>query len=383
MPGGRPRTVLIAMLGLLIPLAGCEDAGRGSSTSGLGSAPPAGSSATVAPAPATGAPATESPSPASTLLPTGSWARVVTIGPSPAAREDHTLTVAGDGTAWVFGGRDGSEVFGDLWQLDLATDAWRERSPAGDAPAARFGHEAVWLPGRGLVVFAGQAAPDRFFDDLWLYDPAADRWTLLPAGGGVPVARYGTCAGLGPDGRLWISHGFTEDGVRFADTHAYDFATGTWSDEAPSDAGPIQRCLHTCWWRADGTFALYGGQTTGVPALGDLWTLKSGGGGAATNRWTEIGGDHPPPRNLPAVARHGQATIILGGRGIEKTALADGWQLPDATGAFSPLAISADSGPSARWGAALIDDPTRDGLVLFGGTDGANAVGDLWTLGWQ
>lgn len=291
--------------------------------------------------------------------------------------------MAEDGSAWVFGGRDGPTVFADLWQLDLATDNWRERSPAGDAPPARFGHEAVWLPGRGLLVFAGQAAADRFFNDLWLYEPTGDRWTLLPAGGSVPVARYGTCAALGPDGHLWISHGFTEDGVRFADTHAYDFAAGTWSDEAPTSAGPIQRCLHTCWWRTDGTFALYGGQTTGVPALGDLWTLRPGGGGAATNIWTEIGGDRPPARNLPAVARHGQSTIIVGGRGTEKTALADGWQLPDATGVFSPLPISADAAPSARWGAALIDDPTRDGLVLFGGTDGANAVGDVWTLGWQ
>jgi hypothetical protein len=321
--------------------------------------------------------------PASTLVPAGTWASIATTGASPAAREDHTMTVADDGTVWVFGGRDGAAVFGDLWALDLAAGGWQAHSPAGDAPASRFGHEAVWVPGRGLVVFAGQAAPDKFFNDLWLYDPAADRWTLLPASGSVPVARYGTCAGVGPDGRLWISHGFTEDGVRFADTHAYDFATATWSDQAPSSAGPIERCLHTCWWRSDGTFALYGGQTTGVAALGDLWTLTPGAGGAATNSWQEVGGDHPPARNLPAVARHGQATIIIGGRGTERTALADAWQVPDATAVFSPLDIVAGPGPGARWGASLIDDPTGDGLFLFGGTNGDHAFGDVWALGWQ
>ena len=44
------------------------------------------------------------------------------------------------------------------------------------------------------------------------------------------------------DGRLWISHGFTEDGVRFSDTRAYDFEAGTWSDETP-DGRPARRAL--------------------------------------------------------------------------------------------------------------------------------------------
>ncbi|HYN70656.1 MAG TPA: kelch repeat-containing protein [Candidatus Eisenbacteria bacterium] len=314
-----------------------------------------------------------------TPLPGGAWAGIVTTGESPAAREDHTLTVDEAGaTAYLFGGRDGATVFGDLWALDLASDTWQLRSPAGDAPLPRFGHEGVWIPGRGLVIFAGQAG-SAFFNDLWLYDPAADRWSLLPAAGSVPVPRYGTCAALGPDGRLWMSHGFTEDGIRFADSHAYDFAAGMWSDEAPAGNGPIERCLQTCWWRSDGTFALYGGQTTGVAALGDLWTLTPGGGGGPTNTWSEVGGDLPPARNLPAVARHAQATIILGGRGIEKTALADAWQLPDATGTFSPLPVSGEV-PPPRWGASLIDDPIRDRLVLFGGTADGGALGDLWAL---
>ena len=92
-------------------------------------------------------------------------------------------------------------------------------------PAARFGHEAAWVEDVGLVVFAGQAGAT-FFNDLWAYDPDADAWTELPGSGDVPVSRYGTCAAVGPDGRLWISHGFTSDGVRFSDTRAYDFELG-------------------------------------------------------------------------------------------------------------------------------------------------------------
>ena len=135
-------------------------------------------------------------------------------------------------------------------------------------------------------IFAGQS-PTTFYNDLWAYDPAADRWRELPAGGDAPVARYGSCAAIGPDGRLWISHGFTSEGSRFADTRAYDFTTHDWSDETPAGERPVERCLHGCWWTDDGRLALYAGQTTGVPALGDLWQLTPGPR-IGTNAWSEV-----------------------------------------------------------------------------------------------
>ena len=58
--------------------------------------------------------------------------------------------------------------------------------PGGQGPAARFGHEAVWVDGVGLVVWAGQAGPTAFFDDLWAFDPAANDWSHLPNDGPIP-----------------------------------------------------------------------------------------------------------------------------------------------------------------------------------------------------
>ena len=203
--------------------------------------------------------------------------------------------MTGDGrSALLFGGRDGTTVFGDLWSYDLGSDAWTELSP-GAGPEARFGHEAVWVDGVGLVVFAGQSGAT-FFNDLWAYDPAAATWTELPGSGDVPVSRYGTCGAVGPDGRLWISHGFTSDGVRFSDTRAYDFDAGAWADETPDGPRPVERCLHGCWWTDDGALALYAGQTTGTLALDDYWTLADG-------EWSEVTTALPPGRNLYARAQ--------------------------------------------------------------------------------
>ena len=137
--------------------------------------------------------------------------REITPSGGPAPREDYTWTVDGDSgdVAYLFGGR-GATVLADLWAYDLAADSWSEVAASG--PAARFGHNAAWVDGVGLVIFAGQGERG-FFNDLWAFDPSAGAWRLLSAGGAVPVPRYGSCATIGPDGRLWISHGFTSEGA--------------------------------------------------------------------------------------------------------------------------------------------------------------------------
>lgn len=326
-------------------------------------------------------PSLPAPSPSvgsATPAPEG-WAELASSEPTPAPREDHTWTITPDGdTAYLFGGRDGGTVFGDLWAYSLATDAWRSVAPSGQTPPARFGHNAVWVSGIGLVIFAGQTGAD-FFNDLWAYDPASNAWRSLPATGALPVARYGSCAASGPDGRLWISHGFTSEGQRFADTRAFDFETGTWTDETPIGDAPIRRCLHACWWTDDGRLMLYGGQTTGTGALGDLWLLTPGER-PGTNTWTErpVPEGMPPDRNLYAAARWGQGTLVFGGQGLDGDYLADTWWLGD-----DATALPVDTGgaaPSARSGAEMVADGSRGRVLLFGGKDGQAAFGDIWRL---
>jgi Galactose oxidase, central domain len=273
--------------------------------------------------------------------------------------------------AYLFGGRDGEVVFGDLWAYDLASDTWEElAAPAG--PAARFGHEAVWVEGTGLVAFAGQAGPTTFFSDLWTYDPGAGSWRELPSSGAVPVARYGTCAGIGPDGRLWISHGFTAENARFADTVAYDFGSGAWTVETPDAPVPVNRCLHGCWWTDTGELALYGGQTTGAAALGDLWLLEAGA-------WTRVDGARPAERNLYARARLPRGTLLFGGQTVDRSYLADAFLLRDGEADAVFLEI-AGPGPSPRAGAEMVVDGPRERVLLFGGRDADRAYSDLWEL---
>jgi galactose oxidase-like protein len=301
-----------------------------------------------------------------------SWS-ALTVGPGPARREDHTWTLASDAkTALLFGGRDGSTVYDDLWAYDLARDAWTRLAPDGPAPPGRFGHNAVWVDGTGLVVFAGQNGAD-FYNDLWAYDPAANGWRRLPAIGELPVARYGSCAAVGPDARLWISHGFTSEGTRFADTRAYDFELTTWTDETPTGDLPVNRCLHACWWTTDGRFVLYGGSTTGVTALGDEWALGKG-------VWTQIGQARPPARNLyAAVQIEPGITLVFGGQGLKGGYLDDAWLFNETRP--SPIALVAEGAPPPpRSGAEMVLDLKHHRVLLFGGKNDSGALGDLWGL---
>jgi hypothetical protein len=54
------------------------------------------------------------------------------------------------------------------------------------APCARYGHTALEFRG-SMVVFGGQG--EIFLNDLWLYNPRTNRWTLLETYGTPPSPR--------------------------------------------------------------------------------------------------------------------------------------------------------------------------------------------------
>jgi len=298
------------------------------------------------------------------------WQRI-TPDAGPAAREDHTWTVDGDGRyAYLFGGRDGEKEFGDLWRYDLQRDTWKRLAPKGAAPASRFGHSAVWAEGHGLVIFAGQRGPD-FFDDLWVFDPDQRRWRVLPARGQVPKRRYGSCMVVGTDGRLWISHGFTSSG-RFDDTRAYNLKTERWATLTPDGRLPGERCLHDCFTSASGELVLYGGQDDGAFALGDLWVM------GRDRDWERRDDPKPKPRRLYAVTEAGAYAYVFGGAGEDNGTFDDLWRVDRETLEFERVRVEGH-GPKARYAGTLITDPLRERLLLFGG-QGANAKADVWEL---
>ena len=117
----------------------------------------------------------------------------------------------------VFGGTGKN----DVWTLSLSgTPTWTQVFPAGPLPHGRFGHAAVYDPGRGRMVVHGGAYPDfpdyDFFSDAWQLDLSGSPvWTQLAPSGTVPPARLNHGAVYDPGNDRMVLFGGESNGPTF------------------------------------------------------------------------------------------------------------------------------------------------------------------------
>jgi len=295
----------------------------------------------------------------------------------PPARYDHTLTLdVANNKLILFGGRDGSKLFGDTWTYDLEASAWREVKTS-TAPEARFGHAAAFdAKSRRVLVFGGQAGG--FFNDVWAFDTAKETWQKIETKGTAPAARYGTSAVIDTrTNQLIITHGFATS--RFDDSFALDLATNTWSRISPKDDVPLKRCLHEAVYDA-GTdrMILFGGCSSGFGPCpqGDLWSLDVGG-----KDWNEVfpRGIKPSPRSNPALVGDEAGRLILFGGLTSDGPSDDVWSLDIASGEWTGLDPSG-SAPAARSSHDAVWNLETEQMIVFGGRGSGGALNDLWVL---
>ena len=89
--------------------------------------------------------------------------------PKPSPRNFSAMAETDPGRIALFGGNtvDVPGPMNDLWFFDSVTDSWTLAQPEGEAPSARYGHDAVWLPeSRRLIIFGGHDATGDL-NDLW------------------------------------------------------------------------------------------------------------------------------------------------------------------------------------------------------------------------
>jgi N-acetylneuraminic acid mutarotase len=301
------------------------------------------------------------------------WRQLAPQGARPVARENAVLAFdPADNRLYLHGGRGRSGTLADLWVFDLAARTWTKLTAQGPKPAARFGHSGAWDAKRGrLIVFAGQGNTG-FFSDAWAFDPVANRWQRLAANDAGPSRRYGSCAGYDETGdRILVSHGFTSTG-RFDDTWALSLASRRWTELTPEGSRPVKRCLHACDWDgATGALVLFGGQTDGVPQLGDTWVLDREG-------WKQVAGRAPSARRFPAGAATGDGRFVING-GIGAKTFGDTWIFDAKDRKWSrPAGLAA--GPGPRHSHAVASDRVADRLFVFGGARPARTANDLWVV---
>lgn len=287
--------------------------------------------------------ATGTPVPAATQSPVrmaagqGAW-RQIAPAPIPPA--------GGMAAAWtgrqlvVWGGqsqdgyRQGAE---DGAAYDPAADRWEVLPPA--PVAGRLGASAVWT-GREVLFWGGQAAPDRILGDGAAYDPAARRWRALPAAPSGPRTGH-QAVWTGREMIVWGGYPSccpVDSVLHDRAAAAYDPATNLWRRLSDVPAP---------WSGDDGTaVTAVLGDRPAVWRQGRLAVYDPG-----ADRWTEVPGALPPPEpptgQPPAPSRTGDpfaVGAVAGGEVFTWTGAATGRLEGQA---YRPAPEPASSTPAA------------------------------------
>ncbi|MCD4829355.1 MAG: T9SS type A sorting domain-containing protein [Candidatus Cloacimonetes bacterium] len=166
---------------------------------------------------------------------TNEWTELPLGGANaPAPREYHSATVIGD-DMYICGGLDADGMaLGDLWRHSFSTGLWEVRE---DYLGACSGHASFEYEGF-LYIFGGYDSQySSFRNDIWFYDPLADDWDYVDAGGTLPSGRAFFAAARDSMGNLLIFGGRNETRTTaMSDNYRFDATTSTWTQLADGPA---------------------------------------------------------------------------------------------------------------------------------------------------
>jgi hypothetical protein len=275
----------------------------------------------------------------------------------------------------VYGGHSRYHNFGDVWALDLTAGAerWSKLLPAGDSPAPRRWHSAVYDAVRGQMVVFGGGGGGTLLDDAWTLDlaPGGEAWTEVEASGTPPTARAQHTA-IYDGGHDWmVVFGGWRAGSVLGEVWVLNLATGSWTKATPGGTPPAARRGHSAVYDGPSNrMVVFGGLTSGG-FQDDLWALSLTPGAAA---WSQLdpAGTPPGTRAWHTAMRDEEngRMLVIGGRGMDSLVGEAQWSLDLSALAWSPLdpdlpgdggvATAAATGPSQYYlppdGYLTIDD---------------------------
>jgi hypothetical protein len=291
---------------------------------------------------------------ANTAAAEGSWRRIgappiAPAGGMAAAWTGRQLVV------WGGGGAPMSEHDGANWHpanagaaYDPAADRW-DVLPAAPVPG-RLGATAVWT-GREVVFWGGTAGHDAFFADGAAYDPATRKWRVLPP---APIEARSDHQAVWTGREMVVWGGIEQCCPVDSEIHdpaaaAYDPATNQWR-RLPDVPGP--------WSGDDGTaVTLVHGERALLWRRGHLGALD-----APAGAWSEVAGVPPAPLpDDPALPSTTGDPVAMG-------AVAGG-EVFTWTGKSGRLHGLAWRPSDARWRRTATLDAQSGGRVVAGGPD--------------
>jgi hypothetical protein len=146
--------------------------------------------------------------------------------------------------ALMYGGLDGDR---ELWQFDFRVKKWANRK-AKQGPPALFLHSMVYdSVNKVTLLFGGQAgnySEGHTQNETWAYDYMKNAWEKRTPAKSPPARAQAQACFDSVNGVMLVFGGHANvypkrwEGEKFADTWAYDYKAGTWTEMKPTESPP-------------------------------------------------------------------------------------------------------------------------------------------------
>ncbi len=210
---------------------------------------------------------------------------------NPPARYVHRMAYDSKSDRTIlFGGFDGSSLYGDTWAYDVEANTWEEMTPA-TSPSGRVDHwmSYDWESDR-VILFGGQPTSGYIShtNDTWAYDYDTNTWqqmspALAPSDRSLHAMAYDNESDV-----VVLFGGIGPSDVNYDDTWHYDFNSDTWTQAAP-DPHPGGRLRHSAAYDShNDVMIIYGGVTGDWHSRYDIDTDTTWSYDENTDTWTKM-----------------------------------------------------------------------------------------------
>ncbi|KAL3693329.1 hypothetical protein R1sor_006980 [Riccia sorocarpa] len=334
------------------------------------------------------------------------WFSPVVNGRRPAARYQHAAAVVGD-KMFVIGGNHNGRYLNDVQVLDLVTMTWSKLEQKTTTPLspkqATFppcaGHSLIQLDGK-LFLVAGHSKEDSDIVTVRSFDTATLEWSVLQSYGQAPVARGGqTVTKVGNN--LVMFGG--EDAKRrlYNDLNILDLETMTWDAIETGGTPPSPRSDHAATVHDDRYLFIFGGGSHStcfndlhvldlesvsiwrsafvlVSSILSCLMLFVATNSSRSHSTFKMEWSRPQQQGSIPSARAGHAGVTIGdswyivGGGDNKTGISDTLVLNMATSVWHVVATEQGRTPIASEGLSVVSASLQgeESLISFGGYNG-------------
>ncbi|GFO48578.1 Rab9 effector protein with kelch motifs [Plakobranchus ocellatus] len=181
---------------------------------------------------------------------------------------------------------------------------WYVLSTTGDSPSMRVGHSATFVPGEsvgesGRVFIIGGANPSQVFDEVWTLDLTTRAWDTVECPGFRGRYEHAAFRVGNHSTKIFIFGGATQEGC-LNDVQSMDVSTGTWVDVEVSGTPPAPRTHRSAAVVGSKVYFFSGGHCGSEPVADrSVHCLDT-----ETWAWTAL----TPKGNAPK-ARHGHLMV--------------------------------------------------------------------------